>query len=314
MTVKTFVCAVTVITASALPSTAMAQTLPDITDAINQNTRIEDARRVQEGTNIRPEVQDGSEIDGEAGIYVLTVNEIFYVASGVGGGWSENPLRTVDDVGSSGFADAVITAGVQTKIAETLDFGVATSVSGIEYFEDFAPSSRTANASMNVGMPIEGTPIYVGVSAFGGRNFDSNFENGTWFYGANAQVSAGGSIGPDTLVRGTLSGGRNLNDIEENNNWNASLGFELTQVISQEFSVSTQARVTRTWFDDFFEDVTFAPRNDWQYGGSINANWVPIRWLAVTGSVGYEDRDSDFFLSSYNGFEASISITARERF
>ena len=245
---------------------------------------------------------------------MLTVNDIFYIASGVGGGWSENPLRTVDDEGSSGFANAVITAGVQTKIAEAFDFGVAGTISGVEFFEDFAPSSRTINGSINIGTPIGGTPIYVGASVFAGRTLDRKFENGSWYYGANAQVSAGGPIGPRTFVRGTLSGGRNENEIVENNNWNATFDVELTQVISDEFSIGAQARVTRTWFDDFFEDVTFAQRNDWQYGGNLSANWAPTSWLAVTGSAGYEKRDSGFFLSSYDGFEAAFTITARERF
>ena len=300
--------------ASALPTIASAQATPDITDAINQGSRVEDARRAQETTNIGRRADGDEEIDGEAGIYVLTVNDIFYVAGGVGGGWAENPLRTVDDVGDSFFANAAITAGIQTKIAEKVDFGASATVSGIEYEQGFAPSSRTVTGAINAGIPIAGTPLYVGISAFGGRSFDSDFTDGAGFYGANAQVSAGVPLGPNTFARATLSGGRNENQIEENNNWNASLGFDLTQVVSEDFSVGAQARVTRTWFDDFFEDVTFAQRNDWQYGAGVNANWSPYSWLSVSASAGYEQRDSGFFLSSYNGFETSLNITARKRF
>lgn len=301
-------------TCAATSQAAFAQAVPDITDAINQGSRVEDARRAQQDTAIGPQINEDAEIDGEAGIYVLTVNDIFYVAGGIGGGWSENPLRTVDDEGSSGFGNAVITAGMQTKLAEQFDFGVSVTASGVEFIEDFAPSSRTINSSINVGMPIGGTPIYVGASVYGGRSFDGDFESGTWFYGANAQVSAGIPIGPNTLARATITSGRSESDITENNAWNATASVELTQIITPEVSLGAQARVTRTWFDDFFEDVTFVPRKDWQYGGNVNAVYTPTPWLSAQVSAGYEQRDSGFFLSNYNGFEATFSLTARKRF
>lgn len=314
MMLKRIASAVLVFASAAIPTAALAQAGPDIADAINQGSRVEDARRAQDSTAIGPQINEDSEIDGEAGIYVLTVNDIFYVAGGVGGGWQENPLRTVDDAGGSGFGNAVVTAGVQTKLAEQFDFGVTVTASGVEYFEDFAPSSRTINSSINIGMPIGGTPLYVGASVFGGRSFDSDFENGTWFYGANAQLSAGVPIGPNTLARATITGSRNESDVAENNAWNATADLELTHIITPEFSLGAQARVTRTWFDDFFEDVTFVPRNDWQYGGNINAVYAPTSWLSAQVSAGYEQRDSGFFLSSYDGFEATFSLTARKRF
>lgn len=311
---KTITSTAALLAATANPSLASAQATPDITDAINQGSRIEDARQAQRETTVQPGVAGDEEIDGEAGVYVLTVNEIFYVSGGVGGGWSENPVRTIDDEGDSFFANAALTIGMQTKIAEAFDFGIAATVSGVEFEETFAPSSRTVNATMNVGMPIEGTPLYIGGSVYGGRSYESDFENGTGFYGANVQLSAGAQMGPNTLGRATVSGGRNENDIAENNAWNATFSADVTQVLNSQFSIGAQASVTRTWFDDFFEDVTFAPRNDWQYGGSVNANWAPRSWLSVSASVGYEQRDSGFFLSSYNGFEAALTISARKRF
>ena len=300
--------------ALAMPGAASAQATPDIADAINQNNRIEDARRAQEETSVRPQATGDEEIDGEAGVYVLTVNEIFYVAGTAGGGWSENPLRTVDDVGDSLFANAAMTVGVQTKIDGAIDFGVAATVSGIEYEQAFAPSSRSINGSLNVGTPIAGTPLYIGISAYGGESYDGGFGNGTHFYGANAQVSAGGPLGQTTLGRVTLSGGRSENETAENNAWNVNLDFELTQLVAENVSVGAQARVSRTWYDDFFEDVTFAQRNDWQYGGNVNVSWSPNTWLGVSASVGYEKRDSGFFLSNYDGFEAALTLTARKRF
>lgn len=302
------------LTLGGFPSVASAQATPDIADAINQGTRIAAAREAQDTTEYDPSLDSEATIDGEAGIYVLKVNEIFYLTGGVGGGWSENPLGTIDDEGSSAFANAAITAGLQTKIAGKLDFGASARISGVEFVEDFAPSSRTVNSSVFAGTPIKGTPLYFGVSAFGGRSFNGEFSDGTWFYGANSYLTAGRRIGPNTLVRGTASAGRNENQISENNNWNATLDFELTQIISPKFALGAQARIARTWFDDFFEDVTFASRSDWQYGGNINASWVPLDWLAVTGSVGYEKRDSGFFLSSYDGVDTAITVSTRKRF
>lgn len=297
-----------------LSSTAYAQTDADISDAINQNTRVEDARRAQQGILIDPEGLEEFEIDGESGVYVLNENDIFYVASDAGVGWSENPLRTIDDAGSSGFTDAVITAGIKTQIAEKFDLGLAVTSSNVEFFEDFAPSSRTVSSSINVGMPIKGTPLYVGLGVNGGRSFDEDFNNGTWFYGANANISAATTLGPKTLGRATFSGSRSMSEISDNDTWNATGDVEVTHVISPKMSVGAQARLTRTSFDDFFEDVTFAERNDWQYGASIKANYAPNTWLTTQVSAGYENRDSGFFLSSYDGFDASVSLTGRKQF
>lgn len=311
---KTLTSLALVLSALATPTFASAQATADITDAIDQGTRIEAARDAQQFAQPENRLDEDEIIDGEAGIYVLKVNDIFYVAGGAGGGWSENPLRTSDDAGGSGFANAVLTAGVQTKIAEEFDFGASATISGIEYQEDFAPSSRSINGSAFVGRPIQGTPLYIGVNVYGGQSYDGNFNRGTWFYGANAQATLGKQIGDKTLARATVSGGRNENEISENNNWNAVFNAELTHFVSENVAVGVQARLTRTWFDDFFEDVTFAARQDWQYGGNVNLSWAPYQWLAVTGSLGYEQRDSDFFLSSYDGIEAAISVTTRKRF
>lgn len=300
--------------AIAVPAIARAQATPDIQDAITADTQIDEALREQERTQVQfGEIAD-REIDGEAGVYVLALNEIFYVGGSSGGGWSENPVRTVDDVGDSFFASAAATFGVQTVLGGALDAGLAASVSGIEYDKAFGPSSRTVTLSANAGRAIGGTPFFVGVSAFGGRTYDNSFENGTGFYGGTAAISARVPLGPRTLLSGSLNGGRQMGEVEENNSWSAHLSADVTHFITPTLAIGASGRIGRAWFDDFYEDVTFVPRNDWQYGGNVNASWSPLPWLSVTGAVGREKRESAFFLSNYEGFEASLVLSARARF
>lgn len=296
------------------PTVAAAQATPDFQDAINASTRIDDALQEQDRTQVRFGETASEEIDGEAGIYVLALNEIFYLGGSVGGGWSENPLRTADDVGDSLFASAAASLGVQTVIGGELDVGLTASISGTEYDRAFAPSSRTVTVSANAGRAIEGTPFFAGVSAFGGWAYDGSFENGTSFYGATAAVSARVQLGPRTVLGGSLEGGRQMGEVEENNAWNAHLAANVTHFLTPTIAIGASGRVSRSWFDDFYEDVTFIARRDWQYGGNLNASWSPLPWFSVTGAAGYEQRDSAFFLSNYDGFEASLIFSARKRF
>jgi len=293
---------------------AGAQATPDIADAINQGNQVRDALRDQDRTVARAGSMEDSEIDGEAGVYVLTVNDIFYIAGAAGAGWSENPLRTSDDAGDSVYADAVLTAGLQTRLDGKLDFGLAATLSGIEYEQDFAPSSRTLNLTTSVGMPIEGTPIYIGANAYGGVSYDSGFGDGTGFYGASMQLTAGRQFGHGTLGRATLSAGRSGNEIEDNNAWTANLDAELTRILADRWLLGASARISRFWYDDFFEDVTFVERRDWQYSGNVSLNWSPLDWLGASASIGYEKGDSTFFLSNYDGFEAALTVSSRKRF
>jgi len=300
--------------ALATPGQAWAQASPDIQDAITAGTQIEDALREQERAQIQPGAAGDEEIDGEAGVYVLAVNDIFYLGASVGGGWSENPTRTIDNPGDAVFASAAATLGIQTQLGGEFDAGLSVSASGVEYDKSFAPSSRTVTFAGNLGHAIEGTPFYVGITGFGGWTYDNAFNNATSFYGGNAALSARFRFGQRTQLRTTLAGGRQMGDITENNSWNANLSFDLSHAVSPNLFVGTSGRVSRVWFDDFYEDVTFVARNDWQYGGNLNATWAPASWLSLTGSAGYEKRDSGFFLSSYDGFEASLIISARTRF
>lgn len=292
---------------------AQAQSIPDIQGSITQGSQI--AEIIREQDRIGPRLgDDGNEIDGEAGIYVLRVNEIFYVAGSYGLGYSENPVRTVNNPGDSFSANLAASAGVQTRIAEALDFGVRATVSGTEYGEAFAPSSRSVNGAINVGTQIGQSPIYIGVTAFGGLNYDGRFENGTAFYGVSGSLSAGLPVGKRTVIRPGLGVTRQWSEIEENNSVSGAASLEVSHAVTQKISVGASARITRTWFDNFFEDVTFVKRKDWQYGGGVNATYRVNDKISVGAAAGYETRDSSFFVSEYDSFEASLTFSARIRF
>lgn len=296
-----------------VPGAAHAQAVPDIEGSITQGSQIDDIIRDQDQLGGQLSI-GGNEIDGEAGIYVLTVNDIFFVGASAGVGYSSNPLRTIDDVGGSFSAEFAASAGVQTRLAESVDFGARVNVSGIEYSEQFAPSSRSASGVLNIGTAIAGTPLYVGITGFGGYNYDGSFEKGIAFYGASASLSAGFPLGQKTLLRPGLGVTRQWSETEENNSTSAAVSAEVIHAIAPRVTLSASARISRVWYDDFFEDVTFVERRDWQYGAGISGNYRISNALKVGVSVGYEKRDSTFFLSEYESFEASLLLSARLKF
>ena len=311
---KKLVILTSVLLCSSLTSeTAFAQAVPDFEGSIIQGNQIDEAIRGQEllDSQVR---KDDNEVDGEAGIYVLRKNEIFYVGASASLGYSQNPLRTIDDVGGSFSTNLAGTAGVQTKIAETIDLGFQTTVSGTEYFEDFAPSSRNINTSLTLGAPIGKTPLYVNGSIFGGYNFDQSFENGTAFYGGSLTVAAGFLLGKKTVIRPGVGVTRQWSGSSENNSTAASVSVNVFHSLTPKISLGANARVTRTWFDNFFEDVTFVPRKDWQYGGGLSVNYQLNRNIRFSAGGGYESRDSSFFLSEFRSFDASLLVSARIRF
>lgn len=293
--------------------TVFAQGIGDFESSIIQGDQIDQAilNQQQLGGQVRP---DENAIDGEAGIYILNKNDIFYVGATAGFGYSENPLRTVDDIGDSFSFNAAGSTGVQTKLAEAVDFGLQVTVSGVEYFDDFAPSSRNINSSATVGTPIKNTPLYISATIFGGLNFDEDFEDGVEFIGGTAGIGAGIPIGKRTIFRPGVAVTRQWSATSDNNSTSANGTLGITHVLQPNLSISANARVTRTWFDDFFEDVTFVPRRDWQYGVTAVANYQASNNLSLGVSAGYSRRDSSFFISEFDSFDASLFVSARLRF
>ena len=118
-----------------------AQTISDIESAVTQGEQFED---VQEMSSRREQMQrDGSAIAGEPGVFILNKIDIFSIGASVGGGYSSNPRRNFDTNGQgSFFANAAISAGINTRINSSFDTGVNIIVSGTEYEKDGNPSNR----------------------------------------------------------------------------------------------------------------------------------------------------------------------------
>ena len=305
--------ALAALTATALPGQAYAQGTPDIEGAIIQGGQIDEVIQEQERLDTQLRADEG-EIDGEAGIFILKENDIFFVGGAVGTGWSENPARNLNNVEDSFWATAALTAGIQTKLAEAVDFGLRANVSGIEYFSAFGPSSRSASATMSVGVPIGDTPLYASASAFGGLNFDEDFNNGVAFYGGSLSVNAALPIGQRSLIRPSVGVSRQWSEIEENNAISAAASVSALHILTPKVVLAADVSVSRTWFDDFFEDVIFVKRRDWSYGGGASITYRPNDWLSASLSAGYERRDSTFFISEYGGFDGSLMLSATAKF
>lgn len=292
---------------------AHAQSAPDIEDAIMRQDQIVDALRNSQDQTTQGAVADEG-LAGEAGVYVLKVNDIFVLASSVGSGYSENPQRISNGIGGSGFTTAAATAGIQTRLGETVDFGLRAGLSGVEYSDTQAPSSRSTMGTMNLGMPIAQTPFYANATFFGGYSFDKDFKNDVLFYGSALSVSGGFQLGERTILRPGIGVTRQWSKISENDSSSVSASVSVLHAVLPRFTVSADAQISRVWFDDFYEDVIYTSRRDWQYSASVSANYAFTDWLLLSGSVGYERRTSTFFLTTYQGLEASLALSGRYHF
>lgn len=296
------------------PHLAGAQSLPDIPDSVLQSEHI---TRSVEGTirdakRGRPGEED-SAIDGEAGLYVLTLNEIFYISGSAGLGFTDNPRRTADNRDGSLFGDAAISAGLATRLGERMDFGLSASINGREYFADRTASSRSASSSISLGLPVAG-PLYLGVVGFGGASFNRDFDNSTAFYGTSASLSALLPLSKRLVVRPSVGGTRQWSGVSENNSVSTGGSLEVFYLASPKVSASARIGVSKRWYDDFYEDVTFVSRRDTQYTGSVAITWRPSKRAGITASVGYDRQDSTFFLSRYRAWETAATLTATMRF
>lgn len=289
----------------------LAQSQAEISRAVTDGAQIEAA--IARNDAARPSEEDDQAIDGEAGVYVLRKADIFFVGGEAGISYSQNPLRTVDDIGGSWASEARLDLGVQTLIVEKVNFTAALNFSDTRFFSDFAPSNSLASGNMSVSTGLGKTPLFVGVGAFGGWNFDRNLEAATGFYGASAHIGATVSIDQRTIFQPLLVISRVKNEVSENDNTSLALRLNMARRIGH-LTISANAVAARFWFDDFFEDVTFVARNDWQYEGGIAAAYAISPSFQVVASARYTRRDSSFFLSSFESVEAGAGLAAIWRF
>jgi hypothetical protein len=290
---------------------AHAQTLSEIGRSVTDGAQIEAA--IARGATPRGDGEDDQAIDGEAGIYVLRKADIFFVGGEAGVSYSTNPLRTVDDVGGSGAAEASLDIGVQTLIFEKVNFSAVASFAGTRYFKDFAPSNTVASGNMSLSTGIGKTPFLIGASAFGGWNFDRDVKAATGFYGASVHVGAVLPLDRQTILHPLLVASRVKNEVGENDSKSIGLRTTLARRMGR-MTVSANAVVSRFWFDDFYEDVTFVPRRDWQYEGGIAVSYALTPRATLAASARYVKRDSSFFLSNYAAVDSGVGLALNWRF
>lgn len=295
------------------PAVVFAQVVPDLQDITVQGEQIN--RSVQETMRDRPggRAEDDESIDGEAGIYVLTLNQIFQLSGSGTIGYTDNPNRTADDFGGSVFSDFSLAAGLATRLGRTVDFGLFAIVAGREYYEAPDPSTRTVSANMSLGLPVAG-PLYAGVVAFGGGSFDRGFENGTVFYGLSGNLSAALPLTDKFAVRPGVGATRQWSEISENDSSSLAASLDLFYAARPDLIFSLRGTVARRWYDDFYEDVTFVVRRDTLYGVSGAIAYRPATNLTVAVTASYENQDSRFFLATFDDFEAALALSTLLRF
>ncbi|MET0371999.1 MAG: hypothetical protein ABW039_11560 [Sphingobium sp.] len=296
-----------------VPSTAHAQTLPDIQDLVIQGEQVNrNAEAARAPTLPYAAVDDGA-VDGEAGIYVLTFNKIFQVSAGAAIGYTDNPTRTSADTGGSFFADFSAGAGVATRIDDKIDLGASLSMNAREFFKDYGPSSRSVSGAVSAGTGIVG-PLYLGVAGFGGFSYDGAFEHGVSFYGLSATLSALLPVTPRLAVRPGVGAVRQWSGIDENRNTSLSGSIDASYAFSPTVSLLARGVISVRWYDDFYEDVTFVSRRDTLYGVSATLGWRPSEAFSLSASIAYDNQESRLFLSDFDALELGLAITARYRF
>lgn len=292
---------------------AAAQVSPPIEDVVIQGEILN--RSVGEAIGRQGAAgQPGSnEIDGEAGIYLLTVNEIFFVSGAGGLGYASNPTRTASDAGEDYFGEFNARLGVATRLGGAVDFTAAASVEGRDFFDDDLASSRSVSTTASVGATLWG-PLYGSMTAFGGYAFDDSFNNETGFYGLAGNLSASFQLTPNLLVRPGIGVTRQWSDVSENDSATATASIDAIYAIAPQWAASARISASQRDYDDFYEDVTFVKREDDSAGVSASLVWQPMRNTTLAASISYEKQNSSFYLSEFEAFEAGLNVALRHTF
>ena len=57
-----------------------------------------------------------------------------------------------------------------------------------------------------------------------------------------------------------------------------------------------------------YRDYAFVDRNDWIYTADATASYQILKWLSLSGSVGYQQDDSNFDVNSYDEWHAFLTL------
>lgn len=292
---------------------ARAQSTPELQDLVVQGEVLNrDAALATEGLRME-EVRTTEAIDGEGGLYILRLNKIFQVTASAGIGYTDNPTRTATDTGGSGFVDGVVSAGMSTRIHETVDVGANLNIGGREFFSEKGASSRSVSANAFVGTRLIG-PVYANVVAFGGFSFDHAFNGGSSFHGISGNVSASLPVTQKIVVRPGAGVTRQWSEVSENDSTSINASVDALAVISENVVLTGRLAASIRWYDNFYEDVTFVARRDNIYSASAALSWQPTSRVTLALSATYEKHDSTFFVSDFDAFETMGALALRWRF
>jgi hypothetical protein len=299
--------------AAALSPLANAQVSPPIEDVVIQGEILNRSVGEAIGPAGAPGETSDNEIDGEAGIYVLTINEIFFVSGSAGFGHTTNPTRTASDAGEDWYGEFGGSLGISTRLGGALDFAAAVNVDGRDFIDNDLASSRSVSTTASMGSALW-WPVYGSLTAFGGYAFDGGFDNETSFYGLAGNVSAAFKLGDNLLIRPGIGLTQQWSDVSENNSLAVTASADAVYAISPEWLVSGRVSISERQYDDFYEDVTFVEREDTSTGVSASLVWRPARNMTLAASVGYEDQDSSFFLSEFDAVDTGVNVSMRHSF
>lgn len=290
---------------------AGAQTLPDLQDLAIQGEQIN--RNAAIASERGQAVVSETPVDGDAGVYILTLNKIFQLSAGSAIGYTDNPTRTSNPTAGSGFADFFVSAGVSTRVHDKVDVGLSVSANGREFFKDYGPSDRSLSSTVSIGVPIAG-PVYANVVGFGGYSFDRKFRGGTSFYGVSGTLSATLPLTPHLVARPGVGVVRQWSETSENNSTSLSGSIDLSYALSPSVSLLGRGIIQKRWYDNFYEDVTFVKRDDTIYGVSASLSWRVAPSFSLSASSSYTKQDSPLFMTDYDVFEGSAILAATYRF
>jgi hypothetical protein len=291
----------------------LAQVQPPIEDVVIQgeilNRSVGAAAAAQAGRG----AASGDEIDGEAGVYVLLVNDIFSFSASTGIGHSANPTRTAIDAGGDWYNDLGASIGVATRLGGKVDFGAGLNLDSRDFFDTRAASSRSVSTTLVFGAPVAG-PGYGSVIAFAGYAFDRGLHHDTGFRGLAANASASFRVSGNLLLRPGVGLTQQWSDVSENNSFTATASVDAIYAFSPKWLLSGRVSYSDRSYEDFYEDVTFVARDDTTFGASAALVWRPGRAFTVSASLAYEEQDSTFFLSDYDAFDTSVSLSFTRSF
>jgi hypothetical protein len=291
---------------------ARAQVVPPLEDVVIQGEILNRSAAQAVAPGVRGGAGQSDELDGEAGLYVLTLNEIFFVSARAGAGSTSNATRTSTDPGSDSYADLGFSLGVATRLGGMVDVSATLNAEGRDFTEVEEASSQSASLTVSAGRQIG--PVYAGLTGFGGYAWDRGFDGETAFYGLSASASLPLRLSPRLQLRPGLGFTQQWSDTQENNSATATGFVDAAYAVTPRWVVSGRLSYSERRYDDFYEDVTFVERRDSIVGGSLSLVWRPRDNLAVAGSIAYEDQRSTLFLSEFEAFDSTLNLALRKTF